>query len=340
MNTRYVDQVYRFSIEIPEYWELDSTQGGFDNKKCRLTVKLSEQAEIKISCAPPGSQTPFEKSARSYFYSHELEETTENVISGALHNVITPISGKDNSVRVELLTRKGFTGIISVFHAGLEYLIHYKSNNSKRDQIESLINSFCLPGYEPIKDPISTKFTHMFTMLDSEKEIDQIEAQVKLVQAGSGAVSALIASINSCNQNIMHSFQTRGIAEQEIAALKRRIEVLGEIRDLQGVNAIIPAIADSVQVQSGSKEAAKLLIAAKEALRNIGNNAVGQIQKSLDLAGPMCKMALVEVLERMGTNDAIKVLRSLANDPDPLIREIVERTIGVVIFYIEKIEAK
>lgn len=321
----YVDPNFGFSIRIPSGWRRTSMVWSFRATGGCVALALPRQATLNISCGAPDPQTPTDKLARAEAAVAFLAKSVGRTVGPPLRDVVTSISGQDNVARSEVSTADGLHGLISIIHNDIEYVLQYHATEESRDRVESLIRSFRLPGTAVSAEPEVAEIGETVTALDAENEADRRRAHELLCGVGSAAVPALLSSVNACTQAIVHALMTDWRAGPQIEALQRRIELLGDLRDIRGVPAMLNAIGDSAQSEDFSPEAKRLRVVSQAALVKVGHDAVRDVANVLNTPSARLRLALVEVLIRIGGSEAQAILQGLANDPDTSVREAANR---------------
>ena len=333
----YVDPEFRFSLKVPGSWRRTPLALQFRSTGGRIALVRPGGATFNVSCGAPDSETPTDKIERGEHALAFLAQSVRGVVARPSRDVTTEVSGETNVARAEISTLQGFHGLISILHEEIEYTLQYRGNERTRAEIEALIASFCLPG-TPFHSQARLKdFSRVVDQLDTADENVRQNARDLLVQAESEALPAILASVNACIQGIMTAAAVGPQRiELRIRALRRRIELLGKIGDERGIPAILNAIGDSAKAQEMSPEARRLLLASQDALIRLGAKAVSPIAKVLETPGDRIRLALAQVLERIGGAESQKVLRTMLDDPEEGIRTIAQRATEAFDFGIER----
>jgi len=332
-----VDPEFRFSLRIPGSWRQMPLIPQFRTTGGRIALVRPGGAKFNVSCGAPDSETPTDKIERGEHALAFLAQSVRGVVARPSRDLTTEVSGETNVARAEVSTLQGFHGLISILHEGIEYTFQYRGNEGTRAEIEALIASFCLPGTSFHSHARLKDFSKVVDQLDAADESARQNARDLLVQAGSEALPAILASVNACIQGIMTAAAVGPQRiELRIRALRRRIDLLGKIGDERGIPAILNAIGDSAKAQEMSPEARRLLLASQDALIKLGAKAVAPIAKVLDTAGAQIRLALAQVLEGIGGAESEKVLRTMLDDPEEGIRTIARRATETFDFGIER----
>jgi len=333
----YIDPEFRFSLRVPGSWRQTSLVPQFQSTGGRIALARSGGAMFNVSCGAPDPGTPTDKIERVERARVFLAQSVPGVVAAPLRDVATEMSGEANVARAEVSTVQDFYGLISILHKGIEYTLQYSGNERTRSEIEALIASFHLPDTLEYSQARVTDFWAVVDRLDATDASERLSAHDLLAQAGAEAVPAILASVNACNQAIMAA--ARGglrSMELQINALCRRIELLGQIGDERGIPALLNALGDSAQAREISPGAQRLFLLSQEALVKLGTKSVAPIAKVLDTPGARIRLALVEVLEKIGDAESRRILNTMLDDPEEGIRVIARRAMETFDFNIER----
>ena len=336
-DTDYVDPEFHFTLRIPGGWRQAALVPRFRSTGGRLALTASNGAVFNVSCGAPDPAMPSDKIARVERAREFLAQSVPAVVGPPLRDVTTPISGEMNVARAEISTVQGFHGLISILHEGIEYVLQYGGNERTRSQVEMLIASFCLPRTVRRYPARIVDFSTVVARLDAADEDARQRARGRLLQAGAESVPSILASVNACNQAIMAA-AALGPQRMElgIRSLLRRIELLGELGDARGIPAILNAIGDSAKAKQMSSEAHRLLLVSQEALVRLGPLAVTEIAKVINTPSVDIRLALAEVLAKIGGTESQRVLQTMLDDPQESIRVLAQRATETFDFRIER----
>lgn len=319
----YVDPVFHFHLEIPPKWRRMALVPEFQSTGGRIALAHPDGAVFNVSCGPLDPGIPEDKIARAVLAAKYLAQSVAFAIATPLRDVTTEIPGEDNVARVEVATRQGFEGLISILHHGVEFTLQYQGNDDTRPQLEALITSFGLPGFLHHTLTHNTDFSTAILGLDTANQFERQSARDILVNAGVAPVPALLTSVQACNQAIMVSANYGPLGmESRIDALCSRIEILGKIGDERGIPAMLNAIGDSSQSKQISPAAQRLYITSQDALVSFGSAAVVPIAKVLNTPSASIRQALAEVLVKIGDAESHQLLKGMQDDPDAGLRAI------------------
>jgi len=319
----YRDDETGFCLAIPAGWRHVRLTREFRGVGGRIALALPEDAgTFNVSCGAPDADVPADKHARADRACAFLARSAPRTTAPPVRDVATSISGESNVARAEAATARGFFGMISILHREVEYAIQYAGTERSRPQIEAMIASFALPGATTQRPAADVDYASLVGQLDARGDSQRRDARDNLVRAGGEAVAAILGSVHACNQAIMSAGSVSGPAAmgKQIDALRRRIEVLAAIGDPRGIPAMLNAIGDAAQCQDVSAEARRLLMAAQDAVVAVGAAAVAPIADVVDTPSPEIRLALVQVLGRIGGPQAGRVLGALRDDPDERVR--------------------
>lgn len=287
MKKTYTDPVYDFSIFFQQDCKLlieDQPYIIYEERR-RITLKSANSILLEFYCSLLNPHICYERDSRIFQYLSQIEECTLNSTSKPINIMISPFSGVKNAIRAEILTTEGIKGIISIIYKGLEYRIDYLFNELYRNQVEAILNSFVFSDRLPNKFKIIDEINVIVTKLDSSNVQEKNLAKNLLIEAKDKSIPSLIASINNCNQQIMYYARMRDniTADKWVLRLSERIDILGEIKSIQGINPIIQAIGDACQPNAltYSSKAYYLLDAAKKALIKVGPQAISKIEDAI-----------------------------------------------------------
>jgi hypothetical protein len=337
----FKDSVYGFTVESSQDWVMQSHDNNFVLEGGRYAIERPSLANLNISCRPITTETPLNKHIRVHSLKEYLiqNKPSSSTIS-PVQDAVTPISGEDNVVRVEIKIATGFFGRISMIHQDIELIIAFEGDEIIRSEIETIISSFRLPGSSlPIEGDGVTRSQAEINRLDDKNPNIRAQAKQNLIKIGRDAVTSLIASVNTCNLSIMvTSARNTGNAGISIEALTRRIEVLGDLQDSRSIPVFLNAIGDAVGafdkaeqnygILETAREVKQLLEVSLTALSKMGAKAVPHIIKVIDDPRPNIRIALVEVLGHIGGYEATLQLERIYNhDPERKVRLKAEETL-------------
>ena len=328
---------FGFDLQVPERWRRTRLVPAFRATGGRLALASPDGALFNVSCGPLDLGTSPDKVVRAEQARDFLVRAVPGALPPGLRDVLSPVSGLTNTARAEVATPGGFHGLISLLHEGMEFTIQYKGNERTRADIEMLITYFHVPGTDGRPPERFLDFRAAVSGLDSPDEGERGRARDLLVQAGSDSLPAVLASVNACNQAIMTAMRNGyPLVEARIAALRRRIELLGIIGDEKGIPAILNAIGDSAKAQESSPEARGLLSASQKALTGLGRKAARAIADVMDERDANVRLALAQVLEKIEGSESREILRTVEDDTDRGVRDIARRAEDVFDFEIRK----
>ncbi|MCC6794080.1 MAG: hypothetical protein IT366_03100 [Candidatus Hydrogenedentes bacterium] len=320
------DNPHEFFLAIPPGWVRKPLTSSLKAAGGRIALILPGRASFNISSGPPDQQTPHDKCERAEEMKRFLRHGVPGSLGEAIVDVVTPISGEENVARADIAMGRGVHGMISIIHRGTEYVLQYEFLESGRSQLESLIRAFRLPGVEEDSPRFDlSTLADAIAQLDSQDPNARDRARNVLTAAGPQALPILLSSVNACNQAIMSGLAAGSGDKREILALVRRVEILGDLRDIRAVPALLNAVGDAAGAQAVSDEARILLQSAKAALIKLGPPAAPAIIKVLDTPSAIIRCALADVLTGIGGLEAINALRHLADDPDAAVRDVANR---------------
>ena len=331
------DNWHEFFSAIPPGWLCMPLTSSLKAAGGRLALISPSRASFNISSGPPDPQTPHDKWGRADAMKRFLRDSVPGALGDAVVDVVTPLSGEDNVARADIATGRGVHGLISIIHRGTEYVLQYEFRESERSQLESLIGAIRLPGVEKDSPRLdSDSLADAIAQLDSQDPNARDLARNELTAAGPQSLPILLSSVNACNQAIMSGIALGNGGKREILALERRVEIMGDLRDIRAMPALLNALGDAAGAQVVSNEARMLLQSAKAALVKLGLPAAPAIIKVLDTPSAAIRCALADVLPGIGGFEALTALRHLADDPDATVRDVAIRASSSFEFSIRK----